>query len=167
MKCPRTGSPLKTVKVGGIAVDISEECGGVFFDNIELSKFQVGTDIRGNALAKHLRKFHSHLLNENERIKCPKCKDIVMMRRYYSPLKVIEIDECPGCAGIWLDTGELEKIQNNQLSSAELARLRMEMVEQTTPARIDVSRHKYSNWHGRNSHLDNVYDIALSMFDDL
>ncbi len=165
MKCPRTGSLLKTIKVGGIAVEISEECGGVFFDNLELSKFKSSSDIRGEALAKHLKQFDSHLLNENERIKCPKCTDIVMMRRYYSPLKVIEIDECPGCAGIWLDTGELSKIQNNELSGAELARLRMEMIEQTTPAKIEVARHKYSNWHGRDSHLGNLFDIASSIFD--
>ena len=165
MKCPRTGSQLKKVKVGGITVDVSTECGGVFFDHLELSNFQNSGDIRGEALAKHIRQFNSHLLNEKERIKCPKCIDIVMMRRYYSPLKVIEIDECPGCAGIWLDTGELEKIQNNQLSGAELARLRMEMIEQTTPAKIEIARHKYSNWHGRDSHLNRVFDIALSLFD--
>ena len=162
MKCPRTGSQLKKVKVGGITVNVSEECGGVFFDNLELSNFHNSSDIRGEALAKHIRQFNSHLLNEKERIKCT---DIVMMRRYYSPLKVIEIDECPCCAGIWLDTGELEEIQNNQLSGAELARLRMEMIEQTTPAKIEVASHKYSNWHGRDSHLSRVFDIASSLFD--
>ena len=162
MKCPRTGGRLKTVKVGGIAVEISEECGGVFLDNLELSQFKSDTDIRGNALVKHLRQFNSHLLSEDKRIKCPKCKDTVMMRRYYSPLKIIEIDECPGCAGIWLDTGELEKIQNNQLSAAELARLRMEMVEQTTPSKIEGTRH----WHARGSHLGSVFTIASSIFDD-
>lgn len=49
MKCPRTGSQLKTIKVGGIAVNISEQCGGVFFDNLELSKFKSVSDIRGRA----------------------------------------------------------------------------------------------------------------------
>lgn len=165
MKCPRTGSQLKKVKVGGISVDVSQGCGGVFFDNLELSKFESSHDLRGEALAKHLRQFNSPLLNENERIKCPKCTDVVMMRRYYSPLKVIEIDECPVCAGIWLDTGELDEIQNNQLSGAELARLRMEMIEQTTPAKIEVAKHKYSNWHGRDSQLNNLFDIASSIFD--
>ena len=164
MKCPRTGSQLKTVKVGGIAVEVSLECGGIFFDNLELAKFKSKNDIRGEALAKHVRQFNSHLLNEDERIKCPKCSNIVMMRRYYSPLKVIEIDECPECAGIWLDTGELDKIHENKLSGAELARLRMEMIEQTRPAKIEVARHKYSNWHGKNSHLDSLYDIASSIF---
>lgn len=165
MKCPRTGSLLKTVKVGGISVEVSEECGGAFFDNLELTKFKSSHEVRGNALVKHLRKFSVKLANEHERIKCPKCTDIVMMRRYYSPLKVIEIDECPGCAGIWLDTGELEKIQNNQLSSSELARLRMEMIEQTTPPKIEMPPHRYSNSNAHNDRLSNLVDIVTSLFD--
>jgi len=165
MKCPRTGSQLKTIKVGGIAVDVSEECGGVFFDNLELRKFESGSDVRGEALAKHLRQFESYLLDEKERIKCPKCCDVVMMRRYYSPLKVIEIDECPACAGIWLDTGELDKIQNTQLSAAELARLRMEMVEQATPVKIEGTRYEPTNRQGNNSYLGTFFEIASSLFD--
>ncbi len=40
-------------------------------------------------------------------MKCPVCKepDLVMSER-----QGIEIDYCPGCRGIWLDRGELEKI---------------------------------------------------------
>jgi Zn-finger nucleic acid-binding protein len=119
MKCPRTGTPLKTLKVGGIAIEISEACGGLFFDNLELDKFNNSDEIRGSALAKHVKQFNRKLPNEKDRIKCPKCKDIVMMRRYYSPLKVVEIDECPGCASIWLDPGELEQLQDIKLSKRE------------------------------------------------
>jgi Zn-finger nucleic acid-binding protein len=39
MKCPRTGGDLTTIKVGGISVEVSNECGGVFFDNFELDNF--------------------------------------------------------------------------------------------------------------------------------
>ncbi len=165
MKCPRTGSYLTSVKVGGIAVQISEKCGGVFFDNLELEKFKNGTELRGNALVKHLKQFSLKLPNEKQRINCPKCAGTVMMRRFYSPLKIIETDECPSCAGIWLDTGELKKIQDNALSGAELARLRMEMIEQTAPAKIDMSHHKHSNWHKSKRHIDNLFDIAHSLFD--
>ena len=92
MKCPRTGSYLTSVKVGGIAVQISEKCGGVFFDNLELEKFKNGTELRGNALVKHLKQFSLKLPNEKQRINCPKCAGTVMMRRFYSPLKIIEIE---------------------------------------------------------------------------
>ncbi|MQR00463.1 TFIIB-type zinc ribbon-containing protein [Glaciimonas soli] len=38
---------------------------------------------------------------------CPVCKDkeLVMSER-----QSIEIDYCPGCRGVWLDRGELDKI---------------------------------------------------------
>ena len=43
---------------------------------------------------------------------CPKCEGIVLMRHYYSVRKKIEVDECPGCAGFWIDRGELAAIRN-------------------------------------------------------
>lgn len=40
-------------------------------------------------------------------MQCPVCKDktLVMSER-----QGIEIDYCPGCRGVWLDRGELDKI---------------------------------------------------------
>jgi Zn-finger nucleic acid-binding protein len=48
---------------------------------------------------------------------CPVCKDkeLVMSER-----QSIEIDYCPGCRGVWLDRGELDKII--QQSTQEMAR---------------------------------------------
>ena len=40
-------------------------------------------------------------------MKCPVCKDITLLM---SEKKGIEIDYCPECRGIWLDSGELEKL---------------------------------------------------------
>jgi len=33
------------------------------------------------------------------------------MRRFFSAKRAIAIDECPTCAGIWLDSGELQRIR--------------------------------------------------------
>ena len=141
MKCPRTGGSLKRVKVGGIEVDISEQCGGVFFDNLEIEKFNVPTDRRGEVLAQHLAQFADQPLDLSKRINCPKCQDVMMMRRYESPRHLVEIDECPACAGIWLDTGELELLRDNYLSNSERANLRDGLIKEiehrdpeTTPA---------------------------------
>ena len=111
MLCPRTGTPLKAVKVGGITVDISTACGGVFFDHLELQHFDEKHERRGQVLADHLKQFTPINIDLNQRIKCPKCINITMQRHYYSPKKIIEIDECPGCGGLWFDYGELEKIR--------------------------------------------------------
>ena len=45
-----------------------------------------------------------------------------MMRRYFSPKRQIEIDECPKCGGIWLDAEELEGIRDLFLNSTDRAR---------------------------------------------
>ncbi len=111
MKCPRTNTDLTPVKVGGITVDISEACGGVFFDNHELEHFDEKHERRGQVLVEHLNQFVPPQLNLSERISCPKCTDVVMARHFYSPEHLVEIDECPGCGGIWFDYAELEKLR--------------------------------------------------------
>ena len=39
-------------------------------------------------------------------MRCPKCGERLTQRHLHG----IEIEECPGCHGIWLDQGEAEKI---------------------------------------------------------
>ncbi|TCI01075.1 GTP-binding protein EngA [Corallincola luteus] len=168
MLCPRTKTPLKKLKVGGIEVDVSEACGGVFFDNQELSKFENGKEIRGEALAKHLKQFNTTLLNEHERVNCPKCEDVVMMRRYFSPLNVLEIDECPGCGGIWLDTGELEKMHDLAISKKERALLRGQLMDQYREApKPQVTkvrkRQPFVTAHSAPSRYDWIMDLAESL----
>jgi len=35
-----------------------------------------------------------------------------MMRHFFSVKREVELDECPGCGGMWLDAGELGKIRS-------------------------------------------------------
>ncbi|KNC68738.1 zf-TFIIB domain-containing protein [Pseudoalteromonas ardens] len=166
MQCPRTSHPLKPVKVGGIKVYISEHSGGVFFDNQVLSNFTNPSELRAEVLAKHLRQFSAPLGDESARVKCPKCPDIVMMRRYFSPLRVVEIDECPGCGGIWLDTGELDTLHENHLSAKEREMLRIKMLEEHQAFHIDSPRrYKLSEQDGR-SNLEKVFAIAADVISD-
>ncbi len=118
MKCPRTNTPLKTLELGGISVDVAENYGGVFFDNYELKNFDESRDLAGSVLVQYLQERSSNsAIDTSVRIKCPKCLDPVMMRRFYSPQRRLEIDECPACAGIWLDCGELEFLRKIFISN--------------------------------------------------
>ena len=47
--------------------------------------------------------------------RCPKCQDIMIILE----LKGVEIDHCPGCGGVWLDSGELEAISEYAGSDTE------------------------------------------------
>jgi len=42
-----------------------------------------------------------------------------MMRHFFSVKKNVEVDECGGCAGIWLDAGELRQIRGLFNTEAE------------------------------------------------
>lgn len=112
MKCPRTGEPMITRNVGGVEVEISPACGGVWFDRFELQKVDEAHEEVGDMLVEHLDTYHRTLEPTAPRLKCPRDTDVVMMRRYFSPKRQIEIDECPACGGVWLDAEELAGLRS-------------------------------------------------------
>jgi uncharacterized protein len=112
MKCPRTGTALKEITIDGIKLDFSEACGGVWFDNYELMKFDEAHEAGGEALIELMAKHQQPALDLNQRLQSPRHPEITMIRRYYSPKRRIEIDECPMSGGIWLDAGELAAIRD-------------------------------------------------------
>jgi len=57
-------------------------------------------------------------VRELARMRCPKCGDRLTTRAQLE----IELDECPSGHGIWLDTGELEKLMKRE-GSGWLARI--------------------------------------------
>jgi uncharacterized protein len=119
LKCPRTGKPMVEVEIDGILVDVSTGCGGVWFDNFELKKFDEQHEQAGQELLKVLEQYHQPVADLDRRLHCPKDKDIVMMRRFFSIKRSVSIDECPACGGIWLDPGELAEVRNLYKTEAE------------------------------------------------
>ena len=109
--CPRTRTPLKKVTLDGITLDISEACGGVWFDNFELRKFADVEDSAGDALVELLEPYYCAEIDHEERLSCPRCDGIVLMRSFYSPKMQVEIDTCPSCGGVWLDPGDLGRMR--------------------------------------------------------
>lgn len=47
-------------------------------------------------------------------MKCPVCPDSTLLM---TERQSVEIDYCPGCRGVWLDRGELDKLM--QLSAGQ------------------------------------------------
>lgn len=160
MDCPRTKTPLKKVNVGSVPVFISETCGGVFLKNQSLKNFECAKSKRGKVLVEHLAQFHTELNDEAERIRCPSCIDVVMLRRYYSPLHIVEIDECPGCGGIWLDTGELAKLQSLMLNEKEKTLLRAQLLQDHSYIRIKGQPHFRDDWVNRSDKIDSLFDVV-------
>lgn len=111
MKCPACGSQMKNINVEGISVDVCRHgCGGVWFDRFELQKMDEAHESAGETLLE-IEVNDNIQVDQSTMRKCPHCVELTLMRHFLSPKREIEIDECPGCAGIWVDGGELRKIR--------------------------------------------------------
>ncbi len=167
MLCPRTNTPLESILVGGITVYTSS-LGGVFFDNSQIFKFSSPELKHGQVLLKYLSNYAEGEGEVAMRVNCPKCPSIVMMRRYFSPLKAVEIDECPSCAGIWLDNGELEKIHENHLTPKERKLLANEMATNHGFISIKTPKSKYYPKAPKNlqgTTVERLVQLALINFE--
>lgn len=112
MECPACGNQLREMTAGDVVVDVCRGgCGGIWFDNYELKKFDEPHEEAGQDLLD-LERDESIAVDHSAERKCPKCDDVVMMRHFFSIKREVELDECPGCGGMWLDAGELGKIRS-------------------------------------------------------
>jgi len=112
MKCPACSNQLQEMTVGDVTVDVCRGgCGGIWFDSFEFKKFDEPNESAGESLLD-IERDASIVLDRTKRLKCPKCDDIVMMRHFFSVKKEVEVDECPGCGGFWLDAGELRNLRS-------------------------------------------------------
>ena len=121
MDCPACGNALREVQAGAMRVDVcTGGCGGIWFDWFELSKVDEPDEYAGEELLEVDRDPGVHV-DHAARRECPRCDGIVMMRHFFSVKRQVEVDECPGCAGFWLDAGELSTIRG-LFASEEAAR---------------------------------------------
>ena len=112
MKCPACSNLLQEITIADVTVDVCKGgCGGIWFDNFELKKFDEPHESLGRSLLETERD-ESIVIDRTKRLKCPKCDDVVMMRHFFSVKKEVEVDQCPACGGYWLDYGELGKIRS-------------------------------------------------------
>jgi uncharacterized protein len=121
MICPACQRPLSQMTIGDLTVQsCSEGCGGVWFGSQELRRFTDPGDAAGQALAAFAGEPQIQV-DSNQRRRCPKCPDSVLMRHFFSAKRAVMVDECPTCAGMWLDAGELGQILS-EYSSVEARR---------------------------------------------
>jgi Zn-finger nucleic acid-binding protein len=104
---------------GALHVDVCRGgCGGVWFDRAELARVDDQDEAAGEALLDVPRAPGVTVSRDGPR-PCPKCPDVVMMRHFYSPKREVEIDECGGCGGVWLDAGELRTLRGQYASEED------------------------------------------------
>lgn len=109
MECPACDNLLQKETHHKIELDACRVCGGVWFDNFEVKKFDEAHEEASSLLELSFDK--SVQVDDSRDRKCPKCSDIVLRRHFFGPSKQIEIDDCASCGGVWLDQGELKQIR--------------------------------------------------------
>ena len=111
MKCPACFNELTETQVGSLVVDVCKGgCGGIWFDAFELQKVDEEREAGGDYLL-NIRRDHTLQVDSNQKRECPRCSGIKLKRHYFSAQRRVEVDECPNCAGYWLDAGELAQIR--------------------------------------------------------
>jgi Zn-finger nucleic acid-binding protein len=127
IKCPACFNALTSVQVGTVNVDVCRACGGIWFDAFELQRVDEEHETAGDWLLQVEREPRIQVDTQRKR-ECPRCEGVKLKRRFYSPRRQVEIDECPGCGGYWLDAGELEKIREETETARQEALARQPVV---------------------------------------
>ncbi|WP_339769807.1 zf-TFIIB domain-containing protein [uncultured Paraglaciecola sp.] len=76
------------------------------------------------------------------------------------------MDECPGCGGIWLDTGELAKLQSLLLNEKDRALLLTQLIESHKPNEISGLPHIHGNRLHRDNKISNLIDLTYYVIGD-
>ncbi len=137
MKCPACFNELTPLQIGTVTVDTCHGgCAGIWFDAFELQRVDEEHEPAGKFLLQ-IPRDPSIRVDFQRKRQCPRCGDVKLKRRFFSPKRRIEIDECPGCGGYWLDAGELAKIRY------EMEETRLDQQLEQTPLTPEVIRFLY------------------------
>lgn len=115
MNCPNCSGPLVTVLYEGVTIQACPTCAGHWLDSAELDEIVHRRDVkfsegerRALAAAKPIQGVL--LTDAQQHLGCPKCGKTMEPINYGDDTGLI-IHRCKECRGLWLDGGELEKIQ--------------------------------------------------------
>lgn len=115
MQCPKCHQQLTGIDYQGVHLETCPKCGGDWLDAGELGSIIEARKMRFDekeclAIAQAAKIKGVKLASLNRHLTCPKCGGTTHPVNYGDDTGLI-IDECAGCGGMWLERGELEKIQ--------------------------------------------------------
>ncbi|MHC4434553.1 MAG: zf-TFIIB domain-containing protein [Planctomycetota bacterium] len=133
MRCPACSKELTEGTVGGITVDVCQGgCGGIWFDWLEIKKFDEPHEEEGTELLD-LERNPAATLDRSKRLSCPKCDDTIMVRHFFS------VSQFPSEAA----RKEAASKYFEDVFGDRLAKMRQESDEKTEKVRRIVNMFKY------------------------
>jgi Zn-finger nucleic acid-binding protein len=116
LTCPRCRTRgLGEIEIGEVVIDRCTCCGGLWFDNDEISALL--------ARAPEARRVETTVPPASDRVKelvCPRCTDVALRAMVLAgpeaaPRTVLR---CASCSGTWVDRGELRAFEDPRLGEA-------------------------------------------------
>ncbi len=114
MNCPKCSNIQlceAKVKKTVVHVDFCKSCKGIWFDRFELERL----------MENSLWDLQIPSGSDRAQLLCPKCSQRMWSFNY--PETKIMVDACKSCHGIWLDAGELKKIEETRGKLKEMGLL--------------------------------------------
>ncbi len=117
-RCVRCEQDLRLATVADVEVDLCPGCGGLWLDHQELQRLAELPNESLAGLSQVLRKaegegnpyrqaaWAEHSESERLDVPCPACAGGKLTRALVGQ---IAVEVCSGCAGVFLDSGELEQ----------------------------------------------------------
>jgi hypothetical protein len=128
MKCPACFNELTPLQIGSVTVDACNGgCAGIWFDAFELQRVDEQEEAAGEWLL-HIEQDKSIQVDANRKRECPRCEGVKLKRHFFSRKRQVQVDECPGCGGYWLDAGELEQIRDETEETKFVEKVRQSTV---------------------------------------
>jgi len=110
MRCPKCKVLMQRIEYEDVPIRLCGECGGTWLSELSLKAIM---HKRQQRLPEPVQQKFLDLADRSdskEELACLSCGKI-MTKQAFMDWDDIVIDRCAGCGGIWLDPGELEKIQ--------------------------------------------------------
>ncbi len=107
LKCPVCLEPLVLASVVGNRILYCETCRGLLMNQDTFSEVVKHLRAHASGPAVHQRPVDPAELQRE--IKCAACGQLMSTHPYYGPGNIV-MDNCPSCALVWLDYGELSHI---------------------------------------------------------
>ncbi len=124
--CPVCHDAMKRIygsndKTLAVDIDTCPKCGGFWFDNQELFLISADTAKKYDAEVSQSKNIESAAGTTKNRI-CPNCHLTLVLLKDPELSKILQVDICPKCLGIWLDQGEFLRYKEFQREKIEKAK---------------------------------------------